>query len=110
MNLPALLSRLRNLDVKLWVEGDEPRLSVSEDTLAPELRDAFRARRDELVRFLREASRSVIAPGAGIQPARRDRPLPLSFAQQRFWFLMQLEQDSAAYNLLYVLRLRGRLD
>ncbi|HEV2733582.1 MAG TPA: condensation domain-containing protein, partial [Longimicrobiaceae bacterium] len=36
--------------------------------------------------------------------------LPLSFAQQRLWFIDQLEPGSAAYNMPYALRLRGRFD
>ncbi|HLL48703.1 MAG TPA: amino acid adenylation domain-containing protein, partial [Longimicrobiaceae bacterium] len=40
----------------------------------------------------------------------RDGPLPLSFAQQRLWFLDRLTPGSAAYNLFYALRLRGPLD
>ncbi|HEX8272004.1 MAG TPA: non-ribosomal peptide synthase/polyketide synthase, partial [Longimicrobiaceae bacterium] len=40
----------------------------------------------------------------------RDRPLPLSFAQQRLWFIDRLEPGSAAYNMPYALRLRGRFD
>src|SRR5947209_2961232 len=42
---------------------------------------------------------------------RRDGagPVPLSFAQQRLWFLNQLEPDSAAYNVPAALRLKGRL-
>ena len=35
---------------------------------------------------------------------------PLSFAQQRLWFLNQLDPDSAAYNVSIALRLRGPLD
>jgi hypothetical protein len=36
-------------------------------------------------------------------------PAPLSFAQQRLWFLNQLEPESAAYNVPAALRLEGRL-
>ncbi|MEW5926517.1 MAG: condensation domain-containing protein, partial [Gemmatimonadota bacterium] len=35
---------------------------------------------------------------------------PLSFAQQRLWFIDQLQPGSAAYNVPAALRLRGALD
>ena len=50
--------------------------------------------------------------GAGAPPiarAARGRELPLSFAQQRLWFLQQLEPESAYYNVHRVVRLEGRL-
>src|SRR5436309_2865730 len=39
-----------------------------------------------------------------------DGPLPLSFAQQRLWFLEQLAPGSAAYHIPLALRARGPLD
>ncbi|HZI16901.1 MAG TPA: amino acid adenylation domain-containing protein, partial [Myxococcus sp.] len=45
-----------------------------------------------------------------LRPVARTGPLPLSFAQQRLWFIDQLEQGSAAYNNLAALRIEGDLD
>ncbi|WP_081990837.1 non-ribosomal peptide synthetase [Xenorhabdus nematophila] len=45
-----------------------------------------------------------------IRPISRDRVLPLSFGQQRLWFLAQFEGISDTYHIPTALRLRGRLD
>lgn len=44
-----------------------------------------------------------------ILPVARDGELPLSFAQQRLWFLTQLEGMSETYHIPLALRLHGRL-
>ena len=45
-----------------------------------------------------------------LRPSRRDGTAPLTFAQQRMWFLNQLEPDSTAYNLSAAVRLEGPLN
>ncbi|HWN42415.1 MAG TPA: amino acid adenylation domain-containing protein [Thermoanaerobaculia bacterium] len=47
---------------------------------------------------------------AGLQPVSRRGPLPLSFAQERLWFLDRLQPGSAAYNVPLDLRLSGTFD
>ncbi|MFI8537654.1 amino acid adenylation domain-containing protein, partial [Streptomyces aquilus] len=53
------------------------------------------------------------ASSAGVVLGRRERPerVPLSFAQQRMWFLNRMDETgAAAYNMPFALRLSGRLD
>jgi amino acid adenylation domain-containing protein len=47
------------------------------------------------------------APPITVEP--RDGAIPLSFAQERLWFLDRLLPDSAAYNIPVAVRLEGRL-
>ncbi|MGN9822085.1 amino acid adenylation domain-containing protein, partial [Streptomyces sp. SD11] len=53
------------------------------------------------------------ASQGGVPPVTasdRSRPLPLSFAQQRLWFLNQLDPGSTEYNVALPVRLDGVLD
>ena len=45
-----------------------------------------------------------------IKPVSRLEDLPLSFAQQRLWFLDQLEHGNSAYHVPAAIRLLGKLD
>jgi pristinamycin I synthase-3/4 len=45
-----------------------------------------------------------------ITPVKREGPLPLSFAQERLWFLHLLDRRVLAYNESAAFRLLGRLD
>jgi amino acid adenylation domain-containing protein len=44
-----------------------------------------------------------------IAPASRETQIPLSFSQQRLWFLDQLDPGNTAYNSAFALRLAGPL-
>ncbi|HEX6292064.1 MAG TPA: amino acid adenylation domain-containing protein, partial [Herpetosiphonaceae bacterium] len=55
------------------------------------------------------APRSTLMPIRAI-PRDGSEPLPLSFAQQRLWFIDQLQPDGIAYNVPLAFRLTGALD
>lgn len=59
-----------------------------------------------LDRELKAGNRCQAAP---IQPVPREKPLPLSFAQQRLWFVHEFAPESVHYNIPIVLHLSGRL-
>ncbi|MFD3658897.1 amino acid adenylation domain-containing protein, partial [Streptomyces sp. NPDC058620] len=52
----------------------------------------------------RAGTASAVPP---VVVADREQPLPLSFAQQRLWFLEQLDQEAAEYNVALPVWLRG---
>ncbi|AMA46431.1 non-ribosomal peptide synthase/polyketide synthase [Pseudomonas alabamensis] len=63
---------------------------------------------ERFVAALPQAAATSHAPA--LQPVSRDAPLALSYAQQRQWFLWQMNPDSSAYHLPIALRLRGALN
>ncbi|MDF0733200.1 amino acid adenylation domain-containing protein, partial [Pseudomonas entomophila] len=74
-------------------------LGLAELFAAPRLSDMALA--------IARAERSDQRP---IEKADRTAPLPLSFAQQRMWFLAQMDGGSEAYHISTALRFHGRLD
>jgi amino acid adenylation domain-containing protein len=61
----------------------------------------------ERVEEIRRAGAPVLPP---VVPTERTGALPLSFAQERLWFLDRLQPGSASYNVPQALRLGGVLD
>ncbi|MFL5540477.1 MAG: amino acid adenylation domain-containing protein, partial [Longimicrobiaceae bacterium] len=65
---------------------------------------------ESLLELARAARRQRSPATAPIEPADRSGPLPLSFAQQRLWFIERLEGAGAAYHVSVRQWLRGELD
>jgi amino acid adenylation domain-containing protein len=61
----------------------------------------------EAVEALRRGGRPQLPP---VVPVGREGPLPLSFAQERLWFLDRLQPHGAAYTVATGWRLSGALD
>ncbi|HYH81776.1 MAG TPA: amino acid adenylation domain-containing protein, partial [Longimicrobium sp.] len=74
------------------------------------LRAVFEAQTVRALAGRVEALRGTGEEAPPILPVERSGELPLSFAQQRLWFIDRLEPGSAAYNLPVALRLGGGLD
>ncbi|MGW6589094.1 condensation domain-containing protein, partial [Streptomyces globisporus] len=80
-------------------------------TLVDKIRSLSGVRQRALIALLRQqgvdlSALDLMTPS----PRPADEPVPLSFTQQRLWFLAQLDGTSAAYNIPMAVRLRGRLD
>jgi hypothetical protein len=110
--IPELLAAIRNRGARLWLEGDRLRYAAPEGMMTPDLRAHLSAQKEEIVRYLKGLTAAApAAVAAGPLNARRSgEPLPLSFAQERLWFLYQLNPRSSLYNIAGGYRFRGPLD
>ncbi len=110
MKTVEFLSYLRGLDIQVFVERERLRCNAPEGTLTPELRAEIQERKAEILSFLIAANRTTNNTSRPLLPISRDGTLPLSFAQQRLWFLDQLVPNNAFYNTPAALRLVGSLN
>ncbi|UVT18660.1 MAG: amino acid adenylation domain-containing protein [Nitrospira sp.] len=91
-----LVSRIREL-----FEVDIPLPLLFERPTIQALAEAVTRLRDQ------EQKVSVLPP---IIQVPRDRPLPLSYSQQRMWLMYRLAPESTAYNMPFASRQMGRLN
>ncbi len=104
-----LLARLRKMNIKIWADGEQLRYKAPKGALTPDLAEEIRGCKGEILDFLHEAARASGSVPPPIASVPRSGRLPLSFAQQRLWFLYRLEGPNPAYNIPAALRLTGPL-
>ncbi|MEM8536036.1 MAG: condensation domain-containing protein, partial [Chloroflexota bacterium] len=110
MNVVELLAQLQQRGIKLWVSDGELRYRAPRGALTQELRANLAAHKAQVLAFLHQADHVKHTTLPPIKPCKRNGPAPLSFAQERLWFLDQWQPGTAAYNLFESVRMEGRLD
>lgn len=117
------ISHLHQLDIKLSLELDPTvssnqtrlRCNAPEGTLTPALLQELTDRKAELITYLQtnpDGRESQLKDGhpPTLLPSHPSTSSPLSFAQQRLWFLYQLAPHNPFYNVPAAIRLKGILD
>ena len=104
-SLDAFVDDLREAGIRVWLDAGELRFHANDAAVAPTLLAELTERKAALTEFLRRANEAA-RTSAPLTRRRGTREFaPLSFAQERMWFLQRLAPDSAAYNMPIVIRI-----
>jgi amino acid adenylation domain-containing protein len=110
MTASELLSHLEKLDLSVRNDNGQLVVTGAKGALTSDLRAELSQHKEEILTILNNRNASSWEVEPALQPVPRKEKLPLSFAQQRLWFLNQYEPESAFYNIPFGLRLSGPLD
>jgi amino acid adenylation domain-containing protein len=110
MTVFEFLSSLSNLDIKIWIEDDQLRYRAPKGVMTPDIKQELMKRKQEIFSCLQQAITAKKIAFEPISSIERDCYLPLSFSQERIWFLHQLEGESGAYTIAFAVGLEGNLN
>ena len=100
-----LLDELNARDVRLSLDGEKLKVNAPVGALTDDLKVRMAQSKGELIAALRLPA----VPRGGLRRVPRTAPLPISYAQQRLWFLDQMEPGNSHYNIALPLRISGVL-
>ena len=109
-----LIYTAKQAGVELFLNGEKLQLKHAENkTIAKDLLEEIRNNKSVIIDFLKNESfksKTVNQTSSLVTPFNRDviTNVPLSFAQERLWFIDKLE-GSLQYHTLVALRLKGKL-
>ncbi|TGY36629.1 non-ribosomal peptide synthetase [Stenotrophomonas maltophilia] len=89
------IEQLRAKGLELAAHGDQLRISAAKGVITPALASELKERKAQILQALAEEQAA---------------PIPLSFQQQRLWFLDELGGQDGTYNISTAFRIHGRMD
>ncbi len=105
MDLNQLLKEFSEKDIKIVIRDGKLLLNDPHKRVTDEMRAVLRANKEDIIAQFSESQSQ--ASQSSVQSVSRDAPLPLSFAQQRIWFIDKLSSGSSHFNLPQVFRIEG---
>lgn len=108
IKVKELLVELREQQIKLFLKGDDIKISSYKDIISPEQIQKIKSYKNDIVKYLKSIDEN--GSTIPIPTVESSSKYPMSNAQQRVWILSQTEEGSTAYNLPTEIELVGDYD
>src|SRR5690554_387810 len=106
MNAVTLINQLAEYDIRLWLEQEQLRYSAPDGAMTVELMALLRQHKSSIIAFLQQSEQTQL----DIPLVDAEHDLPVSFAQQRLWFIQKLDPSSSALHIHTALDIKGALN
>ena len=110
MTPAQLIQKLGSHGIKLWLADGQLKFKAPKGALTPELKSELIESKEDIITFLStlDANKNITR----IQAVTRDsnEGYPLSFSQQRFWFLDQLQAGDPSLHIPAAIELSGHVN
>ncbi|CEE94688.1 putative Phenylalanine racemase (ATP-hydrolyzing) [Xenorhabdus nematophila str. Anatoliense] len=107
MNIAAFLADLKQQDIIVYLESDSLKLNAPKGAVSQDMLTELKAHKADIIVYLQGQQSNPLPIKKADRALTR---LPLSFAQQRLWFIDQLFGSSEHYNMATVLEVSGAFD
>ncbi|NEP20537.1 non-ribosomal peptide synthetase [Moorena sp. SIO3I6] len=110
VNIVEFISWLHNQGINISTNGEKLLCRVNKGTITPALRQQIAERQAEIIVFLQQNGQGYNTNYPPIKAIPIDQKLPLSFSQERLWFIDKLEGSKAPYIEHGALQITGNLN
>ncbi len=110
MDLKQVLYQISRQGIKLSAEEGKLKINAPKGALTAEIRDLLSQNKTELLQLLQEKSNSFSASSIPLVPVPNNQSIPLSYQQERLWYVAQIMPDSTALNLSQAARIQGSIN
>jgi amino acid adenylation domain-containing protein/thioester reductase-like protein len=107
-SIEEFLQDFNKLDIYITISDGDLKIKAPKDVLNNERISQIKERKSEIINFLKEFSLATHDNKEQIKSVSRDNKFyPLSFAQQRLWFLDQWKEINSTYNINGCFKITG---
>ena len=113
MRISHLINKAMEAGVYLFVEEQSLKFQLSVEEFPTELKEEILANKTEIIEFLsKNANSSIKKESPKVRKYQRtEDTLPMSFQQQRMWFIDELQGgDSSNYNMCFAVKIIGKFN